>query len=279
MSTDPGPSSWTGTIDHVSDDHRPAADPAKPTESPTAIRVEIVVVLLVTFGLLGLSSVLSLVESSLEQGSLSEQTVAINVSQSQLGVVDFLRQLLGVLRLVAWGALGLYLLWRSGIGPRAIGFARPRLRPHVLHGLVLAAVIGIPGLLFYLVAVELDLNVTVLPSTVNDAWWRPITLTLSAIANSVAEEVVVVAYLMARLRALGWSDNRSLLASALLRGSYHLYQGFGAGLGNVVMGLIFGRYYQRTSRLWPLVIAHAVIDIVAFVGFSVLRGRVSWLPG
>ncbi|MBT1190670.1 CPBP family intramembrane glutamic endopeptidase [Rhodococcoides kroppenstedtii] len=247
--------------------------------SPRAIRWEIAVVLLVTFGLSGLSSVLSLVESSLESGALSEQSVAINVPQSTLGPVDFLRQLLSVLRLLAWSGLGLYFLWRSGLGPRAIGFARARWRPDVLHGVGLAALIGLPGLLFYLAAVALDLNVTVLPSTLNDVWWRPITLTLSAIANSAAEEVLVVAWLLSRLRALGWSDNRSLVASALLRGSYHLYQGFGAGLGNVVMGLIFGRYYQRTTRLWPLVIAHALIDVVAFVGYSTLRGHLSWLPG
>lgn len=232
-----------------------------------------------TFGLSGLSSVLSLIESAMAQGALSDQTVAINVSQSSLGPIDFLRQLLGVIRLAAWGALGVYLLWRSGIGPRAIGFARPRLRPHVLHGVGLAALIGIPGLLFYLAAVALDLNVTVLPSTLNDVWWRPVTLTLSAIANSVAEEVLVVAWLISRLRALGWGENRSLLTSALLRGSYHLYQGFGAGVGNMVMGLIFGKYFQKTGRLWPLVIAHALIDIVAFIGFAALRNRVSWLPG
>lgn len=247
--------------------------------SPRAIRWEIAVVLLVTFGLSGLSSVLSLVESALEAGALSDQSVAINVPQSALGPIDFLRQLLSVLRLLAWSGLGLYFLWRSGLGPRAIGFARARWRPDVLHGVGLAALIGVPGLLFYLAAVALDLNVTVQPSTLNDVWWRPITLTLSAIANSAAEEVLVVAWLLSRLRALGWSDNRSLVASALLRGSYHLYQGFGAGLGNVVMGLIFGRYYQRTARLWPLVIAHALIDIVAFVGYSTLRGHLSWLPG
>ncbi|MGB3771047.1 MAG: type II CAAX endopeptidase family protein [Rhodococcus sp. (in: high G+C Gram-positive bacteria)] len=253
--------------------------PLATTESPRSIRIEIVVVLLMTFGLSGLSSVLSLIESAMAQGALSDQTVAINVSQSSLGPIDFLRQLLGVIRLAAWGALGVYLLWRSGIGPRAIGFARPRLRPHVLHGVGLAALIGIPGLLFYLAAVALDLNVTVLPSTLNDVWWRPVTLTLSAIANSVAEEVLVVAWLISRLRALGWGENRSLLTSALLRGSYHLYQGFGAGVGNMVMGLIFGKYFQKTGRLWPLVIAHALIDIVAFIGFAALRNRVSWLPG
>ena len=58
--------------------------------------------------------------------------------------------------------------------------------------------------------------------------------------------------------------------AALLRGGYHLYQGVGAGLGNLVMGLVYGRWYQATHRLWPLVFAHALIDTVAFVGYAVL---------
>src|SRR5690606_38212958 len=116
------------------------------------------------------------------------------------------------------------------------------------------------------------------PSALDEHWWRLAALILSACANSAAEEIIVVAYLITRLRALGWSDNRSLLASALLRGSYHLYQGLGGGLGNIVMGLIFGRYWQRTGQLWPLVIAHALIDAVAYIGYTVLRGRVGWLP-
>ncbi|WP_229745820.1 CPBP family intramembrane glutamic endopeptidase [Rhodococcoides trifolii] len=253
-------------------------DTVTPTESPRSIRIEIAVVLVVTFALSGASSVLSLIESAMQPGSLSDQTVAINVTQSNLGIIDLLRQLLGIARLAAWGALGLYLLWRSGIGPKAVGLARAK-RKDILHGVLLAAGIGIPGLAFYLVARALGFNATVLPSTVDDYWWRPVTLTLSAVANSFAEEVVVVAYLISRLKALGWSSNKSLAASALLRGSYHLYQGLGGGVGNLVMGLIFGRYFQKTGRLWPLVIAHALIDVVAFVGFSLLRGHVSWLPG
>ncbi|WP_414859063.1 hypothetical protein [Nocardia terpenica] len=38
---------------------------------------------------------------------------------------------------------------------------------------------------------------------------------LSAAANAVAEEVLVVAFLITRLRSLGWTENRSLLASAV----------------------------------------------------------------
>jgi membrane protease YdiL (CAAX protease family) len=60
--------------------------------------------------------------------------------------------------------------------------------------------------------------------------------------------------------------------SAVLRGSYHLYQGFGPFLGNAVMGVLFAWLYTRTRRVLPLVIAHALLDIAAFVGFS-LFGR------
>ncbi|NEW38296.1 CPBP family intramembrane metalloprotease [Nocardia cyriacigeorgica] len=244
----------------------------------TGIRIEILVVLGVTFGLSGLTAALSLVESALEPGDVSEQTVALNASRSAQSIIDLLFQLLSVLRLTAWAALGLYLLWRSGIGPRAIGLARMRWRPDGLHGLALAAVIGLPGLALYLIAHAAGVSVTIVPSSLDDHWWRLPALILSACANSAAEEIIVVAYLITRLRALGWSDNRSLLASALLRGSYHLYQGLGGGLGNIVMGLVFGRYWQRTGRLWPLVIAHALIDAVAYIGYTALRGRVGWLP-
>jgi membrane protease YdiL (CAAX protease family) len=63
----------------------------------------------------------------------------------------------------------------------------------------------------------------------------------------------------------------------VLRGAYHLYQGFGAGLGNVAMGLVFGYAWQRTGRLWPLIIAHGIIDAVAFVGYALLAHHLHWL--
>jgi membrane protease YdiL (CAAX protease family) len=43
------------------------------------------------------------------------------------------------------------------------------------------------------------------------------------------------------------------------------------------MGLVFGYAWQRTGRLWPLVIAHGVIDTVAFVGYLLLASHLSWL--
>lgn len=242
-----------------------------------AITIELAIVVTVTFGLSGLRSLLSIVDKLLRPERLADQQVAMHRRQAQVELIDALNQLLGVVHLLGWGALGLYLLWRAGIALRAIGLG-PRIgRLDIGIGAGLAALIGIPGLALYLAAWQLGFNVALLPSTL-DTWWEPLTLTLSAIGNSFAEEVIVVALVITRLRQLEVGENASLLASAVLRGSYHLYQGLGGFVGNVVMGLVFGRVWQRTTRLWPLVIAHAALDIVAFVGYTLLRDTVSWLP-
>ena len=142
----------------------------------------------------------------------------------------------------------------------------------------LAALIGIPGLGLYLVTRAAGLNLTVLPTTLSDTWWRTGTLVLSALGNAWAEEVIVVGYTITRLRQFGWRENRSLLASSVLRGSYHLYQGLGGFLGNAAMGVIFALLFLRWKRAAPMIIAHTLIDAVAFVGYAVLAGHVSWLP-
>jgi hypothetical protein len=239
--------------------------------------IEVTLVLLVTLGMSGLRSLVSLLDSLASTVPLAQQTVAINVPQARAGYLDLVGQLLTVTRLVAWGALGIFLLWRSRFTLASLGLDRTRPARDGAWGAGLAALIGIPGLGLYLVARALDLNLNVAPSTLNSAWWTVPVLVLSAAANAWAEEALVVAYLLTRLRQLGAGGNGSLLASAVLRGSYHLYQGFGGFVGNVVLGLVFGRLWQRTGRLWPLVVGHTIIDVVAFVGYALLAPHVSWL--
>lgn len=233
-------------------------------------------VLLLTFGMSGISSVLSLIEAELQRGGIGGQTVALNTSQSTLDLIDLIRQLLGAVRLFAIAALAGYLIWRSGVSLHRVGLDRLR-RSDVGWGVVAAAVIGLPGLGLYVIARSLGVNADVVPSALTDTWWRLPVLVVSAWANAAAEEVLVVGYLVTRLRQLGWRENSSLVASAVLRGSYHLYQGVGGGVGNLLMGLVYGRFFQRTSRLWPLIIGHALIDTVAFVGFALLRDQLNWL--
>jgi len=235
--------------------------------------LEIVLVLAVTLGLSGLRSLLALLDALLAPGSLADQSVAINAPVHKTELLDLAYQLTGVIQLLAWGALGGYLLWRSGIAPRSLGLDRRSAGRDAGLGIGLAAVIGGPGLGLYFLAHAAGLNLTVLPSTLADTWWRVPVLVASAAANALAEELLVVGYLITRLRQLGSGAGGAMLASAALRGSYHLYQGFGGFAGNLVMGLVFARLWQRTNRLWPLVTAHALIDIVAFVGYALLHQR------
>jgi membrane protease YdiL (CAAX protease family) len=243
-----------------------------------ALVIELVLVFAVTLGLTAVRSLLALLDALSAGGPLADRAVAINAPGRQAELLDLAYQLTGVLQLVAWGGLGGYLLWRDGIPLRLLGLDRRCPGRDARLGAGLAVLIGVPGLGLYLAARAAGLNLTVLPSALDDTWWRIPVLLASAVANSLAEELLVVGYLLTRLRQLGWRQGRALAASALLRGSYHLYQGFGGFIGNLVMGLVYGRVWQRTRRLWALVIAHALIDMVAFVGYAVLRGQVSWLP-
>lgn len=242
------------------------------------IVTEILVVLTITLGLSALRSALSLVDRVLQPVPLAEQQVALNAPGARFELVDLAVQLTRVLQLVGWGALGAYLLVRAGFALREVGLDARRPGRDALGSAGLAALIGVPGLGLYLVARAVGVSVTIAPSTLDDTWWRLPVLLLAAAANGWAEEVVMVAYLITRLRQLGWSENASLLVQALLRGAYHLYQGLGGFVGNIVMGLVFGRLWQRTNRLWVLVGAHTLIDVVAFAGYALLAGSVSWLP-
>lgn len=258
--------------------------PASPDQAvitdPGARRLvgtEILVVLTVSIGLSALRSALSLVDALLAPVPLNQQQVALNARAANSELVDLALQLVRVLQLLGWGALGAYLLIRAGFALRRVGLDASRPGRDALGAVGLAAVIGIPGLGLYLVARALGVNLDVAPSTLGDTWWRVPVLIASAAANAWAEEVVVIGYLLTRLRQLGWSENRSVLVAALLRGSYHLYQGFGGFVGNLVMGLVFGRVWQRTNRLWALVGAHTLINVVAFLGYALLAGKVGWL--
>ncbi|MGO4444420.1 CPBP family intramembrane glutamic endopeptidase [Mycobacterium sp. 2YAF39] len=240
-----------------------------------ALRIEIVVVLAVTFGLSAYTALLNLTEAVLL--GLSGQVVALNPRRSPFDLIDLGLNLAWVFQLLAWGALGLYLLWRSGFGPSQVGLGRIRLRSDLLGGLGLAALIGVPGLAFYLLSRVLGMNASVEPAELYDTWWRIPVLLLVAFANGWAEEVIVVGFLFTRLRQLRMSVVAAVILTSVLRGLYHLYQGFGAGLGNLAMGLVFGYVYVRTGRLWPLIVAHALIDAVAFVGYALAAGHLNWL--
>ncbi len=132
---------------------------------------------------------------------------------------------------------------------------------------------GATGIAFYLLTHALGMDLTVVAEDLPDVWWRFPVLLLSAAQNALLEELVVVGYVLVRLRQLGLSRPAAIGLTAALRASYHLYQGLGGFFGNLAMGVLFGWLYTRWGRVTPLVIAHFVLDVGAFVGYAVLQGR------
>jgi membrane protease YdiL (CAAX protease family) len=255
----------------------PRADLAPPP--PRLQRWEIVAVFAVSLGASGIYALVSLIGSLTAKQSLSKQTATLNGSLAPgRPLLDLVLQLLNITLSLAPVLLVFYLLARAGERPSSIGVDAKEPGRDLARGAVLAALIGGSGLVLYLIAFHIGVELNVVAENLPDIWWRFPVLILSAAQNAAVEEVIVVGYLLSRLDKLGVRPSRAIVLSAVIRGSYHLYQGVGGFIGNAVMGLIFGYLYRRWGRVTPLFIAHFLIDAVTFVGYALLAGHVSWLP-
>ncbi|GAA4145892.1 CPBP family intramembrane glutamic endopeptidase [Leifsonia shinshuensis] len=253
--TTPVPPTWTGET--------PVAREERPR-----LWWEVAIVLGLSLGQSAVYSIVTIIDRSTQSTPLAKQTAQVNPSQSSREVFDFLYQFLGNAFPLFAVALVIFLLWQPGrTGFRRIGFDLSRPGRDLGGGLLLFLVIGVPGILFYALGRVLGLTVQVQASPLDTHWWTVPILIFAALRAGLQEEVIVVGYLFTRLRQLGWGKWTIIVAAALLRGSYHLYQGFGPFVGNAIMGVVFGWCYTRWGRVMPLVVAHVVIDIVSFVGY------------
>jgi membrane protease YdiL (CAAX protease family) len=256
--------------------HRAAVPESLPRRT---LLTETWLVLGVSLGASAVWAVLSLVRKLGEAAALNQQTTAMNSSVTpDRPWLDLAYQLTGIVLSLVPVALAVHLLRRGN--PDAhheIGADLRRPAQDLLRGCALAAAVGIPGLGLYLAARGLGLNTSISAANLTDQWWTLPVLVLAAAQNAVLEEVVMVGYLFTRWRQAGWSTPVVIGLSAAIRGTYHLYQGFGGFVGNLAMGLLFGWVYTRTRRVAPLVVAHTLLDVVAFVGYALLRDRLSWL--
>lgn len=229
---------------------------------------EIAIVLALGLGQSAVYAIVQLAYRLTDATPLADQTATLNPSRSDREVFDLIYQLLSIGFSLVPVLLVCFLLWnasRPHLG--ALGLDGTRVGRDTGRGILLVLAIGIPGLALYVAGRALGLFVAVNPAGLDAHWWTVPVLLLAAARASLQEEFVVLGYLFARLRQLGWGVWPIIIATSVLRACYHLYQGPGAFLGNLAMGLLFGWLFARTGRLLPFLVAHFVIDATVFVGY------------
>ena len=249
--------------------------PLSPPDAPSRARIgwEVAIVLALGLGQSAVYAIVQLADRLTQSTPLADQSTTLNPSQSSREAFDLIYQLLGIAFAVVPVLLVCFLLWRRTrphLG--ALGLDGTRVARDSGWGLVLVLAIGIPGLGLYVAGRLLGWFVAVDPGAQNAYGWTIPVLLLSAARAAVQEEFVVLGYLFARLRQLGAGPWTIVLSTSVLRASYHLYQGPGAFVGNLAMGLLFGALFLRTGRLLPFLVAHFLIDAAAFVGYPLAAG-------
>ncbi|MEA9986034.1 CPBP family intramembrane glutamic endopeptidase [Subtercola sp. RTI3] len=258
----------------------PSPTSASLAEQPMSrgqVGFEIFIVLGLSLGASAVYAVVQLIDLLTRAKPLGSQSTALNGDLSDRAGFDLTYQLLGIFFAILPVVLAFYLLKLSGSNPFArLGFTASQPLCDLRRGLLLVVVIGVPGLAFYLLgrAVGITVNVTTQPESTY--WFTIPVLILSALRAALTEELIVVGFLFERLGRLGWHKWVIIASTAALRGSYHLYQGFGPFVGNFAMGVLFGWLYTRWGRTVPLVITHWILDIASFVGYGL---AVALLPG
>ncbi len=160
--------------------------------------------------------------------------------------------------------LALFLLARTGQGPKWLGLGWPKFRRDIWPGLGLAAagfgcefILLIP--LAPLLADNASLTNHVAIGHVPDyyvIWGIAISLT-----TAITEEVLINGYLITRLQQLGWTPTSALVLSLVLRTSYHVYYGLGFLL-TIPLGYFVTRSFQKHRRLNRAIAADFLYDAV-----------------
>jgi hypothetical protein len=240
---------------------------------------ELIVVFGVSLGAAALRAFVRFIGSLTAPQPLSDQHIVINVSQAPgRPWFDLSLQLVAIVTGVMPALLALFMIVRGGESTSSIGVDLSEPWRDLWRGAAIAAVIGGGGLALYIIAFKAGISLDIVAAHLPEVWWRFPVLVLSAAQDGILEEVLVVGYLLSRLRYLGVRPAYAVAIAAVLRGTYHLHQGVGPFIGNVIMGVAFSLLFFWWRRTNPFIIAHTLINAVAFIGYTLLAGHVGWLP-
>lgn len=243
-----------------------AAPVPPPPSEPRVLRGEVLVVLALSVLASSARAIVDLFKAPLAG------VIRFSASQNPF----FIEQVIAFVFGLAPVYLVIHLARRTREGTAGLGLAWDRPKKDLLWGVGLFVVVGLAGIGVYLAAVELGVNRFVVPAPPAGHWWTYPAVVMNAADAALLEEIIVVAFLITRLRQLAWTPVAAIGASSLLRASYHLYQGWGGFFGNLAMGVLFAWFYTRTRRVWPLIITHFLLDVFAALGYLWFRDR---LPG
>ena len=234
------------------------------------LKFEIALVLALSLGQSAIYSILSFADKA-TRAPLREQTTSLNNPLSTREFFDFSYQLLDIVFALVPVLLALYLMKRStGRGVREIGFDLRAPGKDSLMGAGLFLAMGLGTLGVYAAGRALGITTAISAANLGDYWWSVPVLLLSAVRHAVLEEVLMLGFLFSYARKLRLGLWTTIIASAVIRGSYHLYQGAGPMIGNMLMGVVFGWAYHKYGRVMPLVIAHFMLDAIGFVGYALI---------
>jgi membrane protease YdiL (CAAX protease family) len=223
-----------------------------PAGSPRTLRVQLGLVLLLAFapGILGLLA--------LALGPQGSAEVEAELAPSLIGIVINL--------FISWSPVLVigYLLVRSREGWPGIGLTR--FRPGDLG---MGAVLWVASFVLVLVLAQLFQSfgmreVDFLPEGL-PLWFRVLQAVFIAVTAGFTEEVVVRGYAQTRLEQLRAPAAVILVVPTALWGVLHVYQGPGAALTIFGLGLMYAWWFQRTRRLWPLILAHGLFNMTQLV--------------
>ena len=87
--------------------------------------------------------------------------------------------------------------------------------------------------------------------------------TMLAVNAGICEEFIFRGFLIAALFGAGLSTWTTVVVSSLMFGATHLYQGKGGSAGTGILGILFASIRIAYHSIFPVLIWHAVLDIVA----------------
>ncbi|MEO4038648.1 CPBP family intramembrane glutamic endopeptidase [Micrococcaceae bacterium Sec6.3] len=273
-----------------------------PDPSARTVRWEIAIVLGLSLGRSAVYAVVQLIDKA-TRAPLGEQTTVLNPTVNDRWIFDLVYQLLDIGFALVPVALVLHLMWLRGRNPfRTLGLDLRRPGRDLAWGVGLFLAMGLGTLAVYAGGRAAGITTAIVANAMDPSWYAVSVLLLSAARHALLEEVIVVAWMVDRLgylqqlRAAGLARHPApalpspaatglflpvrvwtvVLALAVLRAGYHLYQGVGPGIGNALMGVVFTLFFVRHRRVVPLVVAHFLLDAVGFVAFPLLA-QAGWL--